>query len=198
VIKLKSLLREADSVLNAPKGTYVQVKDAKERKRLSQNLYDLIQNAYKDIGGHHDFKTPDGVLDPELTFWSAADIDDDPDVDVVSFGKSTPHGIKHTGMGHDGDKANIKNLLTKKTANLKQPGNYAEVSGDAFRVYFERGNVPVIEDEALVRKVLGTKYDIEWHGKHPTDASKKGNGWYSRMSGGNKRFTKTLIGIPTK
>lgn len=196
MIKLKDILKELNSILNVPKGTYVQVDDPKERKRLSQNLYDLIQNAYKDIGGHHDFKTPDGVLDPELTFWSVADIDADPDVDVVSFGKSTPHGLKHTGMGHDGDKANIKNLLTKKTATMKQPGNYAEVSGDAFRVYFERGSVPVVEDEALVRKIL-SKFDITWHGKHPTDPNKKGNGWYSRLIAG-KEGVKTIIGVPTK
>jgi len=196
MIKLKSLLNELSSVLDVPKGTYVQVKDDKEKKRLAQNLLDLIQNAYKDIGGHHDFKSLEGIYDPELTFWSVADVDADPEVDVVSFGKQTPHGIKHTGMGHDGDKANIKNLLTKKTAMLKQPGNYAEVSGDAFRVYFERGNVPVVDDEALARKIL-SKFDITWHGKHPTDSSKRGNGWYSRMLGG-KEVVKTLIGIPNK
>lgn len=198
MIKLKDILKEIDSVLNAPKGTYVQVDDPQEKKRLAQNLFDLIQNAYKDIGGHHDFKSPSDVMDPELEFWTASDIDSDPDVDVTMFGKKTPQGIKYTGIGHDGQKDNIKHMLKHRSAEMKKSGHYAEVSGDAFRVYVERGGVPVVEDEDTVRRVLGNKYEIEWHGKHPTDPSKKGNGWYSRMSGGGKKFTKTLIGVPTK
>ena len=35
MIKLKDILKEIDSVLNAPKGTYVQVKDPQEKKRLA-------------------------------------------------------------------------------------------------------------------------------------------------------------------
>jgi hypothetical protein len=174
------------------------VDDPQEKKRLAQNLFDLIQNAYKDIGGHHDFKSPSDVMDPELEFWTASDIDSDPDVDVTMFGKKTPQGIKYTGIGHDGQKDNIKHMLKHRSAEMKKSGHYAEVSGDAFRVYVERGGVPVVEDEDTVRRVLGNKYEIEWHGKHPTDPSKKGNGWYSRISGGGKKFTKTLIGVPTK
>lgn len=198
MIKLKDLLREVDSVLDAPKGTYVQITNPQERKRLSQNLHDLIKNAYKDIGGHHDFKTPNDIMGPDINFWIAADTDTDPEVDVTTYGKKTPHGIKYTGVGHDGDKDNIKSLLTKRSNDMKSPGHYGEVSGDAFRVYVEKGGVPVVDDEKVVRKVLGNKYEIEWHGKHPTDPTKKGNGWYSRMSSGaGKKFTKTLIGIPS-
>ena len=197
MIKLKDLLKEVESVLNAPKGTYVKLEDPKEKKRLSQNLYDLIQNAYKDIGGHHDFTSPDSIMAPDLTFWVAADIDADPEADVTMYGKKTPHGIKYTGIGHDGQKDNIKHMLTRRSAEMKKPGHYAEVSGDAFRVYVERGGVPTVDDENIVRKVLGNKYPIEWHGKHPTDPSKKGNGWYTRLSGSGKKFTKILIGVPS-
>ena len=195
MIKLKDLLREVESVLNAPKGTYVKVEDPNEKKRLSQNLYDLILNAYKDIGGHHDFKSPKDIMAPDLDFWVAADIDADPEADVAIFGKKTPQGIKYTGIGHDGDKDNIKNMLKHRSSIMKTSGHYAEVSGDAFRVYVERGGVPTVDDEEVVKKVLG-KYDIKWHGKHPTDPSKKGNGWYTRVSGGGKEFTKILIGVP--
>ena len=76
-----------------------------------------------------------------------ADIDADPDIDVVYFGKKTPFGIKHTGIGHDGEKANIKKLLIKKSAELKRPGNYVEVSKGAFDSFVGKGNVPIIDDE---------------------------------------------------
>ena len=52
-------------------------------------------------------------------------------------------------MGHDGERGNIKNLLTKKSAELKKPGNYVEVSGAAFDTFVGRGGVPVVEDEPL-------------------------------------------------
>ena len=45
--------------------------------------------------------------------------------------------------------------------------------------------------------ILGPKRAAEttWHGAHPTDPSKKGNGWYTRTIGG-KKLTKTIAGIP--
>jgi len=123
-----------------------------------------------------------------------ADIDADPEIDVVYFGKKTPFGIKHTGIGHDGEKPNIKNLLIKKSAELKRSGNYVEVSKGAFDSFVGKGKVPTIDDEETVRKVLGDKRSKEttWHGKHPK-GTYPGNGWYTRKIGG-KQVTKTLIG----
>jgi hypothetical protein len=133
MIKLVDLLFE-----EYPKGKYIPLDD-KEVEQAKQDLFSLIDNAYKDIGGHVKFKSPDDVLDPELEFWRAADLDDDPDLDVVYFGKKTPFGVKHTGFGHDGERPNIKNLLIKKSGELNSPGNYVEVSGDAYRVFVDRG-----------------------------------------------------------
>ena len=199
MIKLKDILKEIDaknnSVLKVPKGQWVEVGDEKEKEELKQNFYDLIANAYKEIGGHHDFSNPDDVLDPSLTFWKAADTDPDPEADVLDFGKKTKYGIKHTGLGHDGEKSNIKKLLKAKSEELKQLGHYAEVSGKAFDSYVGQGKVDVVDDEQIVRKILA-KYDIEWHGVHPTDSSKSGSGWYTRVSGSGKKFTKTLVGMP--
>lgn len=180
-----------------PKGEYIQVTDKSELGDIQGKLFDLIQNAYASIGGHLKFKTPSDVLDPDLTYWKVADIDADPEIDVVTFGKDTPYGIKHTGMGHDGDKPNIKNLLRHKTNLIKTPGHYAEVSGPAFRAFVDVGGASTIDDEELVRKVLGSKRspNVIWHGPHPTDVNKKGDGWYSRPIGGEMQ-TKTMIGIP--
>ena len=134
-------------------------------------------------------------MDPSLTFWKVADIDDDPELDVTSFGKNTSHGIKHTGLGHDGEKANIKNLLTYKSNMLKSSGNYVEVSGPAYKAFVEIGGVPTVDDEETVRDILKGK-ELVWHGQHPSDPSRKGDGWYTRVIGG-KHLTKTMAGIPS-
>jgi len=188
MIKLVDLLFE-----EYPKGKYIPLDD-KEKEQAKKDLFDLIQTAYSPIGGHVKFKQPSDILDPELNFWRAADIDDDPKLDVVYFGKKTPYGTKHTGIGHDGDRGNIKNLLIRKSGELKSPGNYVEVSGAAFDSFVNKGGVPVIDDEEKVRAILGPKRgdELEWHGEHPT-GKYPGNGWYTRTIGG-KKLTKTMAG----
>lgn len=189
-LSLTSIMKE----LELPKGKYIKL-GTPDVDSTKEELFNLIQTAYASIGGHLKFKSPSDVKDPELNNWIAADIDADPEIDVVYFGKKTPFGVKHTGMGHDGVKANIKNLLTKKTAELKTAGNYVELSGGAFDSFVGKGNVPTIDDEELVRKVLGPRRSSQttWHGQHPTSSGKKGNGWYTRTIGG-KQTTKTMAG----
>ena len=193
MIKLLDILLEREY----PKGKYVQVTDPKELEDLQSQLFDLIQNAYASIGGHVKFKSPSDIMDPELTYWKVADIDSDPEIDVTTFGKNTKHGIKHTGLGHDGDGPNIKSLLKYKTDLLKTPGNYVEVSGDAFDSFVGYGGAPIVDDEEIVRNILGPRRSSEttWHGKHPTDPSKSGEGWYTRILGGGEH-TKIMVGIP--
>jgi len=188
-MKLKDILKELD----LPKGKYVEPTTT-DVDDLKTDLFNLIANAYSKIGGHLKYKKPEDIKDPELKFWRVADIDSDPEIDVVYFGKKTPFGVKHTGMGHDGERENIKNLLTKKSAELKTPGNYVEVSGAAFDSFVGRGGVPTVDDEAQVRKVLGARRSGEttWHGKHPKGKS-PGNGWYTRQING-KPVTKIMIG----
>ena len=190
MIKLLDLLNE----MEYPKGRYIQVTDSSELKDIQNQLFDLVQNAYSSIGGHVNIGSPSDILDPDITYWRVADIDADPELDVVTFGKRRKQGVKHTGMGHDGDKANIKNLLRHKSDLLKTSGNYIEVSGPAFRAFVEIGGVPTVDDEETVRDILRGK-EIEWHGEHPTDSSKPGKGWYTRELGGSKH-TKIMAGVP--
>ena len=190
MIKLLDILLEREY----PKGKYIQITDPKELENLQNDIFNLIQNAYASIGGHVKFKSPSDIMDPELTYWKVADIDLDPEIDVATFGKNTKHGIKHTGIGHDGDRPNIKSLLKYKTNLLKSPGHYVEISGPAYKAFVEIGGVPTIDNEETVRNILAGK-EIEWHGTHPTDPTKKGNGWYTRYIGG-KKLTKIMAGIP--
>ena len=92
MIKLVDLLLE-----DYPKGQYIPLDDT-EKEQAQKDLFDLIDNAYKPIGGHVKFKQPSDVMDPELQFWRAADLDDDPDLDVVYLGKQTPFGVKRARM----------------------------------------------------------------------------------------------------
>jgi hypothetical protein len=187
-MSLRSIMKE-----DFPKNKYIEPSNS-EKDELKQTLFNLIQTAYAPIGGHLKFKSPDDIKDPDLKYWKMADIDADPEIDVVYFGKKTPFGIKHTGIGHDGEKPNIKNLLIKKSAELKRSGNYVEVSKGAFDSFVGKGKVPVIDDEETVRKVLGDRRSKEttWHGEHPK-GTYPGNGWYARKIGG-KLITKTMIG----
>ena len=185
MIKLIDILLE-----EYPKGKYIPL-EGEELNQAKQDLFDLIQNAYSSIGGHLKINSPNDILDPATNFWRAADLDDDPELDVVYFGKKTPFGIKHTGIGHDGGRSNIKNLLIRKSKELGEKGNYVELSGASFNSFVKRGGVPIIDDEAKVRAILSGK-DIEWHGEHP-DGKEEGNGWYTRSIGGTK-ITKTLVG----
>ena len=175
--------------LELPKGKYVTPSTA-ELEDNKYILFDLIQNAYAPIGGHLKIKSPDDIMNTQLSYWKVADIDGDPDIDVTYFGKQTPIGIKHTGIGHDGDRSKIKNLLIQKTKELKKLGHFVEISGAAFDSFHTKGGVPIIDNEAKVRKVI--QRDIKWHGVHP-DGVKSGKGWYSRMIGG-KSIIKTLAG----
>ena len=186
MIKLIDLLLE-----DYPKGEYIPLGD-EEKEKAKKDLFDLIDNAYAPIGGHVKFKQPSDVMDPELQFWRAADLDDDPELDVVYFGKIKPSGVKLTGIGHDGVGPNIKNLLIRTSGNLKTPGNFIEVSGPAFDSFVGKGGVPTIDDEQAVRSILKGK-ELEWHGKHPK-GTKPGNGWYTRIIGG-ERLTKTMAGV---
>jgi len=185
MIKLRDLLAE----MELPKNQFVSL-DSADVKDAKEVLFNLIQTAYAPIGGHLKFKSPADVTDPGLDHWVAADIDADPEIDVTYFGKETPYGIKHTGIGHDGERGNIKKLLIRKTAELKKPGNYVELSGAAFDSFHSRGGVPIIDDESTVRRILNR--DIEWHGAHPK-GTKPGDGWYTRVIGG-KPVTKILVG----
>ena len=147
MIKLVDLLLE-----DYPKGQYIPL-DGKEKEQAQKDLFDLIDNAYKSIGGHVKFKKPSDVMDPELQYWRAADLDDDPELDVVYFGKVTPFGVKHTGIGHDGDRGNVKSLLIRKSGELKSSGNYVEVSGAAFDSFvgniYPVSGVMITDDEAV-------------------------------------------------
>lgn len=188
MIKLTDILKE----FNLPKNKWIQVTDKKELAQLKVNLYNLIKNAYAPLGGHYDFTSPEKIMNQMYTFWKVIDIDDDPDADAVLMGKDVRGKTKHIGLGHDGKKPSKKAALTHKSDLLKSGGHYVEVNGKPLISYMKKGNVPAIEDEVTVRKLL-KGLPIIWHGEHPTDKSMPGKGWYTRKKAG-RDMTKIIVG----
>jgi len=179
MIKLVDLLNEID----IPKNTWTTI-PASELKDYSEDIFKLIDNAYAQIGGHPNFKSPDNVTGREADAeYEVIDLDDDPEIDAVSAAKPKPAGKKFVATGHDGSKEAKSKVVNHKVSQLKSDGYFVEVSGKIKDIFKAKGVEP-INNEELVRKVLKGK-DIEW----------LGNGEYKREIGG-KVFTKSLMGKP--
>lgn len=191
---LNSVLQErSQDVLPLKKNKWILFNPRKYKEELKDELFDLIYNAYESIGGHAKIKTSDDVFsDPDWTYWSGNDIDEDPELDVIIFGQKTPFGIKLSGVGHDGEKESKKSFLARQSAELNLKGHFAEVSEKLAEILLKQ-NVPVVNDQETVEKILGKS--VQWLGKHPKDPSMPGNGWYSRKIGGVEH-EKILVGKP--
>ena len=154
----------------------------KEVEDLKKQLFDLVDNAYKPLGGHPNVQSPEDIKSAADIF-TVIDLDDDPEHDAVALAKNRAGGTKHVGLGHDGSKPARSAAVNFKAKELKSQGNYVEVSGKLFDILKAKG-VPVVDDEDTVRSVLKGK-EIEWNG----------DGTYDREIGG-KKHTKVMMGKP--
>lgn len=201
VKKWREFLSEAKwSDRKVPKGKWDQISpDEIDKSRDPENIdltdefHSLIDTAYKPIGGNFDFKSPED-LPGDSDVWIAADIDDDPEPDVLRVAKSKPAGTKLTASGHDGSRQ-AKSASVKNTAELlSQQGYYAELSKAIAHIMITRHDVPAVTDPERVRSVLGK--DIEWLGQHPKGMYPDHNGWYTRTIGGKPGVLKIMLGNP--
>lgn len=150
---------------------------------LQQQIFDLVDNAYREIGGNPNAKTPADVKAKLGDNFYVIDLDDDPEIDAVDISKSKKAGEKMVAIGHDGTKPAKSSVIKHKIDKLNTKGHYVEVSGKMYDILKAKG-VQIINDEDTVRKVVA-KPDIEWNG----------DGTYSRVIAG-KRMTKVLMGKP--
>jgi hypothetical protein len=147
---------------------------------LSSEIITLINNAYKNIGGHFELREPNDLLNTDLTYWVGSDSDEDPYSDSVIGGKETKFGTKLTTMGQDGQMQSKADVLQKLRNLLSTKGFYIEC--DSF--ILSRVGLPPITDEETVKNVIG-KNDIVFNS----------DGSYQRSIKGHIS-TKYLIGIP--
>jgi len=163
-----------------------------ENVDLSLELYDLIATAYAPIGGNFDYKSPEDIPG-KADVWTAVDVDGDETPDALRVGKKKPSGTKLTASGHDGSKAGKDAYIAKTAEMLHTKGYYAEMSKGIAHLMIKYYQVPHVEDEERVRRVLGK--EIEWLGPHPEGKYPEYNGWYVRTISGHKEL-KIMLGTP--
>lgn len=168
--------------LELPKNTWQPLTQS-ELDDLKREIFDLVSNAYQPIGGHPNLKSPSDIPGDLGDLFTVIDLDDDPDPDAVVINKKRPMGHKFVAMGHDGSKAAKSSAINYQVDRLKKKGYYIEVSGSMLDILTAKG-VPIIDNEAYVRKVLKGK-EITWNG----------DGTYTREIG-NQIKTKVLMGKP--
>lgn len=159
---------------------------------FSEEILDLINIAYKPIGGHAKMRNINDVLNGKYDYWKIIDLDNDNKANIVIFGKKTRYGIKYAGVGHDGSKLAKRTYISAKIDTHSEfgGGHYTEVS-DKIADIMIKSNVPTITDPDVITMVLGKP--IKYFGEHPK--GKQGYGWYSRKIGGHEHY-KLLIGSP--
>jgi hypothetical protein len=164
---------------------------------IAEELFALIQNAYKNIGGNLTYKSP-ADLPGGAQYWNALDIDGDPEPDVLRVGKRKPAGLKLVASGHDGDRDSINAFLDKTYELLNTPGVYAEMSKAIAHIMLTKMGTPVphIDDREMVQKALGPTKTIKWLGDHPEGKYPGVYGWYLRDMGGQEDVLKIMLGNP--
>jgi len=180
MIKLIDILNEAFADKYG-KDKYVEL-GTKDIRDFADNIYDLIATAYRDSGGHFEFQSGQDVINSDLNYWIATDIDQDPDADITIGGKRTNYGTKVTTMGQDGERLSKKSAITKLVNMMKTRGFYAEMDEDLAN----KLGLSIITDEDIIRKVMSGK-ELEF----------TGNGRFKRgISAIGKVKEKVLVGIP--
>ena len=165
------------------KNVWVDLTD-QEKAEFSDEIFDMIDNAYKDIGGNPNYKSSADVTGNEgSASYVVIDLDDDDDIDAVKVSKQRAGGTKSAAMGHDGSKPAKSAVVNFTALMLKEPGNYIEVSGKLRDILTAKG-VPLVIDSDSIRRLLKGK-EIELNG----------DGTYQRKIGG-VTHTKVIMGNP--
>jgi len=176
------------------KNQYIQESDFRKNKwvnltddekvEFSDEIFDLIDNAYSDIGGNLNYKSEEDVKGKEREAnYMVIDLDDDEDWDAVRVSKNVTNGKKLVAMGHDGTTPAKSAVINITSLMLKEPGNYIEVSGKIKDILTFKG-VPLITDYETIQKLMKGK-----------DIKMNDDGTYQRNIGG-VMHTKTLMGNP--
>ena len=163
---------------------------------LADELYQLIDTAYKSIGGHFKFKSPSD-LPSSYPEWLAVDIDADPEPDALRINKDSPGGTKLAVSGHDGSRPAVDAYLAKTAEILSRPGYFAEMSKGIAHIMITRYKVPFVNNQETVERALGKP--VNWVGAHPEGKYPGYDGWYTRgFAGAEKAEMKIVLGQPNQ
>jgi hypothetical protein len=190
--QLRRIIERVDSKLGAKNKLVIDDPSSNTIQSVKKDVHDIIQMSYKNIGGHPTLNSG-GSLEDKYDTWAVADVDEDPEPDVVYLGSKNKRGIKIGASGTDGSDA-AKAAWKKFKKKLNDSGWWGEVSGAPAALMIKKMNASYVDDESLARELLKGK-DITWHGAHPTEPERwEGiNGWYTREIGGHPH-AKIIIG----
>jgi len=191
--KVMKLIEQEMSKLPVGKGeewdTSTSDEDALE---VEEDVYSMIDNSYKPIGGHPKFTSSKSVRGayPRETL---VDLDGDPQPDAVIMYSPRGVGTKYAVLASDGSRPGAMKALEMFANGLKS-GGWAEVSGAPAHVLINKMGMKPVTDQETVQKLLAGK-DIQWVGKSTTGKFVGTDGWYIRKIGGNEHH-KIIVGTP--
>jgi len=185
--QVRQIIRE-EIITELQRGIWLDA-SKKELEMFKKEIFDLIKQTYKPLGGHPNIKSPSDITSNDISKWELINLDADPAPDAVSGAKIKPAGNKLVVGATDGTNVAKKAYLHSRINALKRSGNYIEVSHKLADILIAKG-VPIVSDENRVKQAL--KKDITWHGKL---SGKNGDGWYSRKIAGST-YEKIMLGNP--
>lgn len=161
----------ADAHIEPEKWVTMDLEHLKKNPDLVDKLFDLMQTAYKPIGGHLNIKNPQDLVNGEITLFHLKDEDGDGIPDAFLFSKEEKEGEKFVGLGHDGSDKAKKDVIKHQAEELTKPGHYAEVSEAMAHIFLTKfPDVPIVKNpkhiEAALRKLNPEEYR-EKFGKCP-------------------------------
>jgi len=168
--------------------------ELKKYPETIDRLYKIIDDSYSYLDGHVDIQEPEDLFRHGVSIYALIDVDGDGEIDAARLSKKTKYGNKGYATGTNASADAKRVVMQKIQSDLSSKGFYAEVSGKMAHILVNKLNIPYVDDENIVRKILGKP--IEWIGKLE-DGSGNANGWYYRTLGDGKKHEKILVGIPT-
>ena len=161
--------QESFGDITKTKNDWVELSDpkvapkAKNDRPLKRNIFELITYSYlKSLNEpHFGINSPYDVLDfNKYDYWEAIDIDNIPDADAVIFGKKL-HGIKVSGIGHDGEQLS-KRILIESLVNFlnNRRGYWIEASAPLSNVLLKK-DTKYVRDKEMIQKMFPDS-EFQW------------------------------------
>lgn len=150
-----------------------------EMEKHKNEVWELLQTAYRDIGGFAAASDPNDLI-ASTTLWKMVRRDGKI-IAVVVY--RDQYGRKSLGMGHDGTRASIAEALAIIGEDISRLRSWAEVSGAPEKLMMRKGAIPIPNRyaAALTGKSILSYNDDGYH--------------YTRLIGG-KPYEKIIVGNP--
>lgn len=143
--------------LELPKSKWVLLISTADKREVSGDLIDLVQQAYQNTTLGSFINTVGDLLPSD---WEVMDWDKDPDVDVAIFFRKNRAGESWTGnkiqgLGHDGTSTSKSKAIQMIIDLLGKPGYWVEAS-DVMRSILLKSSASIVSDETVLKQLFST------------------------------------------